>query len=458
MIDEIIKETKKHLKNIIINKDINLNLEFDKHFDSVFNESKKQHNINSIEDLKKFSMEDIVQTLSESINEKINKNSKILNFNFNNPLDCCLAPYVSMDFDTRGGIRVCCYNGDFILGVYPENSLIDSWNNPKRNDFINSLKEKNFPKGCSKCVKQIFQKNYNNALFAKYDGYYDKINPNYPSILTFNFATICNYECIMCGGKWSSSIRKNREKLPPIKSPYDDKFIDELKPFLSNAKVINFLGGEPFLNPIYYKILNNILIRNKNVEISITTNGSILNSKIEQYIKLLPNLKIVLSLDSLEEKTYQYIRKNSNYKTVMNNLEKFKKMERLSSLTICPMIQNIYEIPNIFKYCFENNIKIYLNAVFGHLGGKLKGIHEGENNNQMVWSGGNHVDIIPDGFKNSELIPEVALNTLPKEKLNEIISFIEDNRPFFVKEEYVGKQNEYKLIYDEFVLYLKSLL
>ena len=122
------------------------------------------------------------------------------------------------------------------------------------------------------------------------------------------------------------------------------------------------------------------------------------------------------------------------------------------------MIQNIYEIPNIFKYCFENNIKIYLNAVFGHLGGKLKGIHEGENNNQMVWSGGNHVDIIPDGFKNSELIPEVALNTLPKEKLNEIISFIEDNRPFFVKEEYVGKQNEYKLIYDEFVLYLKSLL
>jgi MoaA/NifB/PqqE/SkfB family radical SAM enzyme len=350
-----------------------------------------------------------------------------VNFKFNNSKDCCLAPYSTLNFDTMGYIRVCCYNNDFILGKYPENSLKECWNNPERKKFINDIKELNFPKGCDNCVKQILDKNISNGLFTSFDSYdpflRDSFN-QHPIAFNFDFGTICNYECIMCGGKWSSSIRKNREKLPPIKSPYDNNFVEQLKPFLYHLRFANFLGGEPFLNPIYYKILNIFLIKNRNVFINFTTNGSIYNSKIENYLINLPNSSITISLDSLKEDVYQFIRKNGNFKTVTENIKKFKKINRLKGIAFCPMIQNVYELPDIIKFANDNNLHLYINTVNDHLGGKLKGIHDGGIKTK-VWTGSYaSKDVLNKNHCNNELIPEVALHTLPKDKIKDIVSYL----------------------------------
>ena len=180
----------------------------------------------------------------------------ILKFKFNNSKNCCLAPYTTINFDTMGFMRMCCYNNYSVLGRYPETSLEEAWNNPQRQQFINEIKSAQFPKGCDSCARQIIENNTKNALFAGFDRHDKDIHEEYPTALSFDFGSICNYECIMCGGKWSSSIRKNREKLGPLKTPYDDAFLEQLKPFLVKATQINFLGGEPFLNSMYYKILD----------------------------------------------------------------------------------------------------------------------------------------------------------------------------------------------------------
>lgn len=349
-----------------------------------------------------------------------------IKFEFNNSKKCCLAPHSTLNFDTMGHMRVCCYNNTFILGEYPKTSIIDAWNSLNRKTFINKLSKYVFPSGCDNCALQVKQNNFSNGLFSSFDQYDEDIKSDFPVALNFDFGTICNFECIMCGGKWSSSIRKNREKLPPLKSPYDDEFVNQLKPFIENTVYANFLGGEPFLNTIYYKILNIFLVKNKYFRGNITTNGSIFNDKIENYFKNLPNLNVNISIDSLEEKTYQYIRKNGNYKTLIENIKKFKDLGRLNGIAICPMIQNIHELPNLIQFAVDNNLKLSLNTVFGHLGGKIKGIHENETENELVWKGINDKHDKIGKLENKELIPEVALHTLPKEKLKEIIDYLKE--------------------------------
>lgn len=371
----------------------------------------------------KLPLETISNFIHKSLDEEHRYNKPVTGFKFKNKKNCCLAPHSTLNFDSSGKMRVCCYNNTFILGTYPEVSINSAWFNIERHKFIDKLSNQIFPKGCDKCRFQAASNNISNALFTKFNPYENLIS-DMPIILEFECSSICNFECIMCGGKWSSSIRKNREKLSPLISPYTEAFIEELEPFLKNALVANFLGGEPFLTPLYYKIWDKILEINPEILIYVTTNGSILNNKIKTYLERL-NIKIVLSLDSLQKETYEFIRKNGNFESVMSNLSELLDMKKLSAITFCPMIQNVLELPNIAKLCIANNISLHINTVTSPLGGKIKGIHEGEKYNTSVWTGkDNNIEQV--SVENSTLIPEFCLHQLSSDEIQRIISILEE--------------------------------
>lgn len=370
---------------------------------------------------------------------------------FNNSKNCCLAPHTTINFDTMGHMRVCCYNSSFILGTYPKDSVIESWNSIKRKEFIDEFKEK-FPSGCELCYKQYQGNNFSNGLFASFDPYDEFLDDDFPISFNFEFGTVCNYECIMCGGKWSSSIRKNREKLPLIKSPYDENFVKEIEHFIPKLRFANFLGGEPFLNSLYYKIWNSFLIKNRKAIISITTNGSVYNSRIENLLKAFPTMCVNVSFDSLDEKTYNFIRRRGNFKKVMENISRLMEIKKLTGIAFCPMIQNVYELPDMMSFCIKHDLDIWINTVRGPLGGRLEGIHENANGNTDIWTGGinSEESLNLEDINNAELIPEVSLYTLPKEELEVIVKYL--NRYNFE----AGKFN-YGNKYKDFVRSLESL-
>ena len=421
---------------------------------------KHKNLFSSLDDVfEKFSLETITNEILNEIKIiESEEQFKLLNFKFNNKKKCCLAPYTTLNFDTMGHMRVCCYNNEFILGVYPQTDLKTVWSCTERQDFIKKLTNLDFPIGCSKCKKQIIENDISNSLFSGFDVYDDEeIDEKYPISLTFDFGTICNYECIMCGGMWSSSIRKNREKLPPIRSPYDDSFVEQLEYFLPKIKYCNFLGGEPFLNPIYYKIWDLILKKYPHIKIHITTNGSIFNSRIKNYFEKMSNITITVSLDSLNEETYQMIRKNGNFKNVMNNIEEFKRYKVFNGIAFCPMIQNVHELSDIILFCVKNNIMLGINDVHGHLGGKIKGIHE---NGIDVFTSNESKNIMDKTTNvNHILIPEVALKTLPKEKLKDIVRNLIFSRSTILKHLDLNNHHHYKLYqkYNSFISKMKYI-
>jgi MoaA/NifB/PqqE/SkfB family radical SAM enzyme len=393
----------------------------------------------------KLPYETIAGFIHNELVEEFKYNKPIKNFKFKNSKNCCIAPYSTLNFDTTGKIRVCCYNNYFILGAYPSSSIADAWNNPERDSFIQKLSRLEFPKGCEKCRFQVVTNNINNALFTKFD-VYEPVLSDMPINMEFEFGNICNFECIMCGGKWSSSIRKNREKLPPIISPYDDNFVNELVPFIKHLRLANFLGGEPFLTSLYYKIWDKIFEHNPSCAVYVTTNGSILSPKVREYLTK-SNMRVVVSLDSLQRDTYELIRKNGNFNLVIKNVFEFLAMKRLSTIAFCPLIQNVLELPAIAKFCIDNGIALYINTVTKPLGGRIRGIHAGEASNTSVWTGDDSkMEQVIDA--KGPLIPEFCLSSLSAEQLDAIAETLTNH---------MDTLSANKTIQNQYIDFVKSL-
>ena len=319
----------------------------------------------------------------------------------------CFAPHIALNFAQSGCIGACCYTsrspGPGQLGFYPDKTIKEIWTGKNLQRLRDHLDELKFgiSDACKKCLERVHKGDYENSLIAKYDkkiyDLYLRSNRHktsrkpgalvdskmltdfyeqheYPLILEFELSNICNYECLMCGGDYSSQIRKNVEKKPPVISPYDSAFVEQLVEFIPHAMQFEFLGGEPFLVPIYYEIWDKIAELNSGARIGITTNGSILNDKVKTLLTRLKNLHIVVSLDSVNPETYSLIRKHGHLDKVVSNIDWFKTVTNDISIAVCPMVQNIFEMHDIMEFCIKRKLKVYFNEV----GGSLKSLSNSE--------------------------------------------------------------------------------
>ena len=85
----------------------------------------------------------------------------------------------------------------------------------------------------------------------------------------------------MCDGWSSSLLLKKKCRLPQFPNPYDDDFITQLEEFIPHLEQAFFVGGEPFMIEIYFKIWEKIVETNPSCMISVQTNGTILNQKVK---------------------------------------------------------------------------------------------------------------------------------------------------------------------------------
>ncbi len=283
----------------------------------------------------------------------------------------CYAPSVNLNFEQNGNATACCYNRRFILGRYPKDSLQDIWNGDRVQELRELLRNNDLSKGCQLCEEQLLAGNFSGLRARSFDRVVDHpqaktSNALMPRIMEFEISNTCNLECVMCNGYFSSSIRRNREKLEPFKNVYDDAFVDQLRPFLPYLVQAKFLGGEPFLNPIYYKIWDAIAEVNPAIDVVVTTNASIMNAKVKDFLnRLRPTISI--SCDSLDKKTYELIRKNGSFDRFRENLDIFLGAAALSGKTlafgICPMTNNWKTIPDVYKFSNENKVCFGVNTV-----------------------------------------------------------------------------------------------
>lgn len=295
----------------------------------------------------------------------------------------CHAPSYSMHFAKNGLVSACSYTRFMPMGRYPEQNLNEIWFGEQAEGIRKQMRTAEFPAGCSVCAADADAGNFGQMRAVLYeqcarspvDKWKSKVKnwmaerryAEYPRVVSFELSNTCNLECVMCLGLLSSSIRKNREKLPPLPQVYGPEFLPQLRPFIPHLDEAKFFGGEPFLIDLYLDIWEMFIELNPRCKIYITTNGTIMNNRVKRIVESLPNFQMVVSLDAIRPETYRQIRVNADYDRVMENLQFFKSVSEKHGrhLIISPtyMTLNAEEYPEIYAFANRENIYFETNIL-----------------------------------------------------------------------------------------------
>lgn len=277
----------------------------------------------------------------------------------------CYAPFKSMYFGHHGRAMACCYNRTHVLGHYPQSSIKDIWFGEDANKLRDYIKQNDLSLGCNGCKQQLVAGNFDAVKTLQYDE--RTLNKNrYPSVMEFELSNVCNLECVMCNGDFSSLIRAKREKLPPLEVPYDNGFVEQLEEFIPYLDEVKFYGGEPFLIELYYQIWEKIIEINPRVRISVQTNATVLNNRVKRILEHI-DFHINVSFDSLQKNTYENIRVNADFDRTLENLKWFreycKNKNTFFGVSVCAMQQNWKELPDFINFCNRLQVPVYFHTV-----------------------------------------------------------------------------------------------
>lgn len=285
------------------------------------------------------------------------------------PSPLCHAPSVELHLSPDGAVRPCCLFAD-PLGVIGERTLSDIWHGQRIDAVRADLAHGTFPTGCAGCESEI-------TIEGRSGSYPDlfelrrrrtPIDGDWPTWIEFNLSNRCNLQCIQCDGELSSSIRSQREGRPPLISPYDDAFFDDLERFIPHLEHAQFAGGEPFLADANYRVWDLIETLNPELECITITNATRWTPRIAAVLERL-NMGITLSLDGITPVTFEAIRVGATFDRVMENVDRFLETTRRRGqpLTInhCLMPQNAAEFMLLLQWASARDIDVNVSVVRG---------------------------------------------------------------------------------------------
>jgi len=275
--------------------------------------------------------------------------------------DICQAPFTGFTISPQGDICYCCMGvGDnYQLSNIEKIDCLENFfvTSEKLNKVRKEFEAGNFSSiiPCSNCYKRE-KKNINTVRHA-----YDKKFPNYIydtkiKFLEFTSSNVCNATCSTCSSLFSSSWKKyetffDRKEFPLNK--LSKKSIEKIKKVLPGLEWLVIKGGEPFADEDNFDILSELFNTNKNCNVNIVTNMSILKDNHIKILEKNPNkINLIVSMDGTE-KIYNWIR-STRFERVIENMEKlYKELNIKFDITITISLYNYFNLVDIFDY-FSN--------------------------------------------------------------------------------------------------------
>ena len=185
-------------------------------------------------------------------------------------------------------------------------------------------------------------------------------------MLELVLSNLCNLECVMCHGLLSSKIRKNREHLPPLHSPYDESFAEQVAEVAPHLQELRINGGEPLLQPVVHQIVERVGAVAPALRITIATNGTVMNAKVRRLLDV-ATLHFNISIDSLVPERYESIRVDASFEKLMANFEVFREYcarnDRNLAVMVNPMRVNWDEMADFVWWCTEQDAHLWFNTI-----------------------------------------------------------------------------------------------
>lgn len=251
----------------------------------------------------------------------------------------CMLPVSSIAIHATGKM-VRCHMSETEMGDVKNGSILKQWDNQAFQDLRKGQRAGEWVPGCQNCKtkesrgvtsKRIHWQNLDVIDDRWGDIDWDNnLTGNKLVHLDIAFNNLCNFKCRMCSSAYSNAWIGDEEKLKKrgigaggAGSPYvrTSSLFDRTKHTLSTEQLqelvdngkdlrrVEILGGEPFLVPQFMEFL--AMLReaglDKQIELMITTNGSVITEKHLEALEGFKYVNINLSLDASGD-LFSYIR------------------------------------------------------------------------------------------------------------------------------------------------------
>jgi len=274
----------------------------------------------------------------------------------------CRAPSTQLHFDPHDDIAICSKSTHRRLGHVRDGDLRALWLGPGLAAIRAALAQGRFPDGCETCAWHLQHGNVADHPARTFDARPLPVDAEWPSHLEFAFSNRCNLACIQCSPDLSSTIRRQRG-LPPLRSPYDDGFFAQIEPFVAHAQGVSLLGGEPFLQPECFRLLDLLIAAGRRIPVHVTTNGTCFDARVERVLGHLP-VQVAVSLDGVRPETIERIRVGANAVDLLANARRFARHARMlgrqCTLNFCLMRENWRELPDLFLLAQELGAGVWI--------------------------------------------------------------------------------------------------
>ena len=278
----------------------------------------------------------------------------------------CYAPFVGMTFDPQGMVSVCGFTRATPLGRVGEQTVAEMWGGHVAQEMRTAVRADDLDEFCSRCAEEISGGNVRGVFSRSFDEFGVDGALTWPTRMEFALSTVCNLQCVMCSGEYSSAIRSQREGLPPHRTTYGQEFVEEITPFLAHLEQARFLGGEPFLAEINFAIWQRMIDTGSTAECNVTTNGTQWSPRVEAVLDQL-RFSLGISIDGVTRETVEAVRAGASYDRIMENLDRFLGYSQVRgtsvSLTFCLMVENWHEFGDYLRFAEDRGCRVYVNTV-----------------------------------------------------------------------------------------------
>jgi sulfatase maturation enzyme AslB (radical SAM superfamily) len=280
----------------------------------------------------------------------------------------CHAPFVSLDFGPQGQVNVCNHYHRGIADI-TDRSMREIFFGPEFSTLRREMLDYRIDeRNCRHCARQIRTGAPANSFAQEqYDNWpADGPEPACPTVLTFRLSNTCNLACIMCGGKISSRIRHEREKLPPLPCVYDERFFQEIEAILPSAQYVEFFGGEPFLVREHLRVMRLIEKTGAQCAVYVNTNATTLTDEVRHFLETLNFVVVAVSMDAVSAELHPRIRRGIDHERFLRNLEWLLELRRRKAVSIVLNVtetrHNWFELPALFAFAAQHDCYLHINT------------------------------------------------------------------------------------------------
>lgn len=310
-----------------------------------------------------------------------------------------MHPFTGLATREDGAVKVCCRSQP--IGWIQEQSIENIWNGNTIREVRRQVLCGERPEVCKPCfdledqgVESLRQRHINGVIpearINLYPNALQQLRDDYT--MPFEFPTmeiklnnLCNLKCRMCNPLDSTNWkdwdavkpfyeRENNYLVPTVArlvktpgqyiGPFDDtdNWWTSFEKLIPHFRRVEFAGGEPLMDPQHYKILDMLKPYGNNIELKYATNGTTLGIKdgrtIHDYWPYFRSIAVNVSIDGIN-KVYDYIRTNSSFSLVEENIKIFKSFSNVSRVVGAFTAQagNILQAAECIDY-FLNEMEI----------------------------------------------------------------------------------------------------